>query len=475
MRKGIIMKKEKKGLVLPSSYFIILCIIVLIAIVTHFVPVDEPAALSDVLLAPVNGFNDSVSVILFILVVGGFLKIVDYSHILDVGIRNIVKKAQGKEILLIPLLMFLFSVGGTTYGMAEETLAFYPLIISTMVACGFDVLTGTATILLGMLCGVSGSTINPFSIGTAIDALKTSSGIEANQGLIILVGGCIWLSSLALSCIYVIRYAKRVKANKEFSLMSEEETRIGYEEFKSGADGSEEILKFTLKMKVTLWLVILTFAIMIIGLVPWADYNINIFTGWTSWLTGNPLGEWYYKDLSAWFVIMGVIIGKINGLTEKQIVKTIIKGASELVGVAIIVGFSKGISVIMSSTGFNTYLLTKGCEALSGVSTGLFSVLSYLVYTGLTMLIPSTSGLAGASIPTFGALAAQLGFAPEVMISTYIGAHFIVGLAPTAGVVVSAISLSKLEFSTWVKFFFKLFLMISVVNIIILSIFMTIL
>ena len=293
--------------------------------------------------------------------------------------------------------------------------------------------------------------------------------------MIIVIGALIWLSSLALSSVYVMRYAKRVKADKKRSILSAEETEAGRKEFSSAPSVDQEVRAFTSKMKLTLGLFVFSFLVMIISLVPWKDYGITFFEGWSSLLTGSSLGDWYYKDLSAWFIIMAVIIGKINGKTEKQIVKTIISGASELVSVAMIVGFSKGISVVMSATGFNIYILDLGCQILSDVSTGLFSALSYVVYTGLTILIPSTSGLAAASIPTFGALAHSLGFSPEVMISTYIGSHYIVGMAPTAGVVVSAISLSKLEFSTWVKFYWKLFAAISVLNIVILSVCMALL
>lgn len=467
---------KKTGFKLPSSYTIILMIIVIIAIMTHFVSGVTPARLSDIVNAPVQGFVKGVSVILFILVIGGYLKIINDTGILETGIAKIVRKAKGKEIYLIPILMFLFSLGGTTYGMAEETLAFYPLVIATMLACGFDVITGVATILLGMFCGVSGSTINPFSIGTAVDALKTATGIEANQAVILIIGSIIWLSSVTMSSIFVMNYAKKVKKDKRFSILSEEETRAGEAKFANKDGSMEEVsLNYTGKMKLTLGLFAFSFVVMIMALIPWEDYGITFFNGWTSFLTGLPFGEWYYNDLSVWFIIMAVIIGKINGLTEKIVIKTFIKGAGELVSVAMIVGFSKGISVIMSNTGLDAFLLQAGTSALSGVPTGLFSGISYAIYTGLTMLIPSTSGLASASIPTFGALTSSLGFAPEVMISIYIGSHFIVGMVPTAGVVMSALSMSKIEFPTWVKFYGKLYIMITIVNIVVLSAAMTIL
>lgn len=462
-------KPKTKTLKMPSSYTIILGIIIFIAILTWIIPSVTSAGISDILLAPIDGFKGSVAIILFILIIGGFLKVVEKSGALEAGIAKVVSKTKGKEIILIPILMFIFSLGGTTYGMAEETLAFYPLVVGTMLACGYDVLTGTATILCGVLSGVSGATINPFSIGTAVDALKTGAEVDANQTIVIILGALVWLSSYAISCFFTMRYAKRVQKKPELSCMTEEEKIAGKEQFYNENLNAGEV-KFTTKQKITLILFGISFLIMIISLIPWTTYGITIFDGWSSFLTGASLGDWYFSELSAWFLLMAIIVGLINGMKEKEIANAIVKGAGELMGVALIVGLSKGVSVLMSSTGFDVYLLEVGTNAMQGMPSALYAVMSYAFYNLFSVLIPSTSGLAAATIPTMGGLSASLGFAPEVMISTYVGAHFIVGVIPTSGTVMSSLSVSKIEYGTWLKFYGKIFAVITVVNLVLFTI-----
>ena len=269
--------KTKKKMTVPSSYVIIFSVIVLIAILTWFIPAIKHATLGMTLMAPIHGFKNGVSVILFILIIGGYLRIVNETKSLEVGIGSIVKRLEGREVWMIPVIMFIISLGGTTYGLSEEALPIYPLLISAMLACGFDSVTATATILCGIISGVSGSTINPFSISAAIDALK-ETGIQPNQGLILGMGTVVWLSSYLISCLYTMRYALRVKKDPSHSVQSAAERQQAMEIFGKETEASENI-ELTPAMKKTLKLFGLSFAIMIMGLVPWQAYQIHCFDG----------------------------------------------------------------------------------------------------------------------------------------------------------------------------------------------------
>lgn len=454
--------KTKKKMTVPSSYVIIFSVIVLIAILTWFIPAIKHATLGMTLMAPIHGFKNGVSVILFILIIGGYLRIVNETKSLEVGIGSIVKRLKGREVWMIPVIMFIISLGGTTYGLSDEALPIYPLLISAMLACGFDSVTATATILCGIISGVSGSTINPFSISAAIDALK-ETGIQPNQGIILGMGTVVWLSSYLISCLYTMRYALRVKKDPSRSVQSAAERQQAMEIFGKETEAAES-MELTPAMKKTLKLFGLSFAIMILGLVPWQAYQIHCFDGWSAFLTGTPLGKWYFNELCVWFLVMSFVIGFFNHFDSRKIMKLFVAGAGDLVGAALIVGLSRGVSAIMKDTGFNTYLLQVGTQALSGVPSALFSSLSYIFYSGFTFLITSTSGLASATIPTMGALTHSLGYAPEVMITIYIAAHHIVGVIPTSGTIMGALNVCKIEYTTWVKFYGKLFLIISLWN-----------
>ena len=451
---------------LPTAYTILFSITVVIGIITQFIPEINQASLSDVLMAPINGLKDAIDISLYVLLMGGFLGVVNKTGALDAGIGSVVRKLNGKELFLIPILMVIFSLGGSGYGMAEETLAFYALITTAMLAAGFDSLTSVATILLGAGCGVLGSTVNPFMIATSIDSLS-GVGVETNQATVMMVGVALWASSLLISMYFVMSYAKKVKEDKKNSILSQEEYKNSQDAF---TDDNSEVLEFTPRRKVVLTLFILSFIIMIMGVIPWERFGINLFVN-TDTLLGSSLGNWWFSELAMWFTIMAVIIGIVYGLKEQEIVSAIIEGASEMVGVALIIGISRGVSVIMGKTGLDIFVLSKASDALTGMSPILFINIAFLIYILLAFLIPSTSGLASVSMPIFGPLAASLGFAPEMVISVLSAGSGLVNLiTPTSGVVMGGLAIAKVDYSTWIKFVSKVILCIYISSAIILSI-----
>lgn len=457
---------KKISFKLPTAYTILLSITIIIAIASQFIPDVNRAQLSDVIMSPINGLKDAIDVSLYVLLMGGFLGVVTKTGALDASIGAVVKNLNGKELLLIPILMFIFSLGGTSYGMSEETLAFYALVTATLMAAGFDSLTAVAAIILGAGTGVLGSTVNPFLVSTSIDSLR-GVGITVNQAVVIGIGVALWLSSLLISIFFVMQYAKRVKEDKGLSLLSNEEQKNAQEAF---MDSHEETLEFTPRRKVVVWLFAISFIVMILGVIPWERFGINLFLN-TGFLTGSTLGNWWFSELAVWFILMAIIIGIVYGFNEKEIVSAIIEGASEMVGVALIIGISRGVSVIMSTTGLDAYVLSRASSTLSGMSPILFTNMAFLIYIVLAFFIPSTSGLASVSIPIFGPLASRLGFSPEMVISILSAGSGLVNLiTPTSGVIMGGLAISKVDYSTWVKFVTKVVVCIFISSAIILSI-----
>ena len=466
------MKKQKKAFRMPTAFTVLILLTIVIALITRFIPAITPASLSDVIMAPINGFSSALGVSLFVLVLGGFLGVVMKTGALNAAITTVVKKLNGKEIYMIPILMFLISLGGTTYGMAEETIAFYALVTATMVAAGFDAITAASTILLGSTAGVLGSTVNPFVVSSSVDALKTS-GITIDQTVIIIVGAISWLACYAVGAFYVMRYAKKVKANKSASLLTAEEWDAVEEEY-GGEKAPDAGVTFTTRQKVVMALFAVSFVVMIVGMIPWGQFGIHIFDH-TSILTGNNLGDWYFGDLTAWFLLMAIVVGLVYGLKERDIVGSFLSGAGDLISVSLVIAVSRGISVIMSTTGFDMYILENASKALEGTSSFLFTGLAYLVYLLLSFLIPSSSGLATVSMPIMGPLTQSLGLAPEVMVCVLSGACALInGITPTSGVLMGGSSIARIEFSTWVKYIWKVLLAMLLVHVVILSVAMVV-
>lgn len=482
--------KKKRGM--PSSFTILLALLAIVAVITVIVSGTSGGAvtaarLSDFCTAPIKGFADALPVCLFVMILGGFLGMMTETGALDNGIAVLVQKLKGNEIMLIPVLMLIFSLGGTTYGMCEETVPFYALLAATMMAAGFDPMVGAATVLLGAGCGCLGSTVNPFAVGAAVDAL-TGVGIEVNQSIIIGLGAVLWLVTTVMSIVFVMNYAKKVKADKGSTILSMQELKDAEEAHGKAASEVHNEVKLTGRQKGVLIAFAFTFVVMIVGFIPLADLNegvANFFDagavydadgnavvqGWSALITGLPIGQWYFDEASTWFFLMAVLIGIIGGLSEKQIVNTFITGAADMMSVVLVIALARGISVLMANTGLDVYVLDAAANALAGLSGVIFAPMSFLVYFGLSFLIPSTSGMATVSMPIMGPLAVKLGFSPEVMVMIFSSAIGVVNLfTPTSGAIMGGLALAKIEWTTWLKFALKLIVALSVVCAIILTV-----
>ncbi len=390
----------------------------------------QSASLSDFIMAIPNGFMDAADLIIFILCIGGFIGIVMSTGAMEAGIRSLVRKNKGKEGRLIAVLMFLFSVGGSTYGMAEETIGFYPLITAAMVAAGLDTMVAVGTVLLGAGAGVLGSTINPFATSAAMGALE-SVGIKSNATTVMIIGVILWLSTDLIVIKFVLNYAKKLLENKESSYVD-----INFH-------GDEEAY-------------------------------LKAF-GWSDFLTGSPLGYWYFKDLAALFTLSSIVIAIVAKIGEKEFVDGFIAGAADLLSVGLIIAVARGITVVMSSTHLDFYILQNSAKLLRGVSPFVFAPLAYLIYMLLSFLVPSTSGLAALSIPIMGSLAHQLGYDPNIMIMIFCGACGLVNfITPTSGVVMGGLAAARVEYSTYLKWVKKPFFIVMIANIVILSIAMAV-
>lgn len=477
--------KKKRGM--PSSFTILLALLAIVAVITVIVSgttdAVTAATFSDFFTAPVKGFADALPVCLFVMILGGFLGMMTETGALDNGIAMLVQKLKGREIWIIPVLMCLFALGGTSYGMCEETVPFYALLAATMMAAGFDPLVGAATVLLGAGCGCLGSTVNPFAVGAAVDALS-SKGIEVDQTIIIGLGFLLTVVTTLISIIFVMRYAKKVKADKGSTFLSLQEQKDAEAAHGAAAAEAAKEVKLTGRQKAVLGIFAFTFVVMIVGFIPLGDLNANvagffdngvydadgntITQAWSAVVTGLPIGQWYFDEASTWFFVMAIVIGIVGGLSEKQIVNTFITGAADMMSVVLIIALARGISVLMAATGLDMYVLDAAAAMLRGVPSFIFAPVAFLVYFGLSFLIPSTSGMATVSMPIMGPLAAGLGFSPEVMVMIFSSAIGVVNLfTPTSGAIMGGLSLAKIEWTTWLKFAMPLIVILTLVSMVI--------
>ena len=475
-------KAKKKAKQMLSSFSIIMILIFGLGILSHLLPNAKfvgdtivngsgtvGATLSQVLMAPIQGFENAVDVSIFIMMLGGMLAVINKTGALETGIKVLVHKLKGKEIWLIPILMTIFSVCGTTYGMLEETVGFYVLLSATMMAAGMDPLVGSAVILLGAGSGCLGSTINPFATGVALSALP--KGITADNGFVILIATFIWLTTLIVSILFVMNYAKKVQKDKGSTFLSLREQKNAEKAYGRFEDDKKEV-KLSTTQKITLILFGLTFLVMIIGFIPWGKFNVTIFDKFTGWLTGSSLGNWWFYEAALWFLIMSIIIAIVNKLGEKGFVDAFVDGADDMIGVILVIAIARGASVLMAETHLDNYIIFNAADFLRKLPELAFVPLNYLLHVVLSFIVPSSSGLATLSTPIIAPLAAELGYSVEVSIMTMVAANGLVNLiTPTCGAIMGGLALAKVEYSTWFKWAIKLVIVIGLLNMFVLSLF----
>lgn len=520
-------RKKRKHQML-SSYTILLIITVAIGILTmvmaRFTPAIKAVKVSDIISSPVKGVLDGIEISLFLLIFGGCMGIVNKVGAIETGIRALVRRLEGRELVLVPVIMAIFAVLGSAYGFCEETIPFYALLGSVMYLAGYDTMVSSATVLFGAGVGCLGSTVNPFANGVAIATLH-DKGIECNQVVIIALGAILCVMAYCVSLFFILRYAKRIQRDKGSSILSLQEREACEKDF--GSNGGKALLTkenstLSRTQKVTLVLFALTFVVMICGFVPWKDFGVNVFdagassheettqlsgkqiesdwngnddmTGdygeitsvskgtsakttqtvedsqsWTGWLTGSSIGDWYFNEASTWFFVMAIVIALVAHLSEAEAVDAFIGGAGDMVGVALVVGLSRSIELLMNMSGLDQLILTSASHSLKGLSAMVFTPLCYLVYLGLSVIITSTSALASVSMPIMGPLAQVLHFSPDVVVMIFVAANGLANLFSPTAIFLPGLMLAHVGYGTYLRWSWKPIVVIGVLSVVILT------
>ncbi|OYX43178.1 C4-dicarboxylate ABC transporter [Candidatus Saccharibacteria bacterium 32-49-12] len=507
-------KRTKKRLFkMPSAFAILFGIIAFMAALTWIIPSgqyaltdgDDPTPIAgtyervekvttdedgvttdtrqgawEVFQAPIKGTIDAIDVALFVLILGGFLGVTMKTGALDALFGKIIRKLKGRERWMIPILMTFFAIGGTTYGMQEETVAFYALVVPIVLAAGYNGLTAAMIIILGAGVGVLGSTINPFSTGIASGFAGVSLGDGIVERLVILV------LSLIAAIWFTMAYAAKVKAGQRDGDSKRDHKHATAV---TGA-GSAQALELTPARKATVWVFALTFLVMILAVIPWAyKFDITFFEDFNAWLLGlpvigafigniPPLGDWWFNELSALFLISSVIIGLIyfsgknrSDDEDENYFGTFISGAKDLLAVALIIGVARGVSVVMSDGQIMATIINAGEQLLQAVPSVILPGLAFIVYLPLSFLLPSTSGLATATMPILAPLADFASIDRSLMVTAFQTAAGVINMiAPTVASVMGGLALAKVSYGIYLKRTWKFMVIVSVISIVVLTV-----
>ncbi|NLV88350.1 MAG: putative basic amino acid antiporter YfcC [Tissierellia bacterium] len=452
-------KVTNKTFKIPHTYVLIFCIVIIAALLTYIVPAGEYARVEDpntgrtvvdpnsftkvernpvnpfeVLTAVPRGMIAAAQITFFIFIVAGSFQIITSTGAIEAGIYRVANMLRGKELLLIPIFMFLFSLTGAFLGFAEENIVFIPVAISLARALGYDAIVGMSLVTLGGAVGFNSAMMNPFTVGIAqgIAELPLFSGI----GLRFII----WLVLLAVSIYYVMRYAMKIKDKPELSIIAEVELE---ERKNSTFDIGEDK-----KLLPSHYLVFLVLAAGLATIV----YGVYKF-------------GWYINEIAAVFLGMGIISGFIGKIGPNKMAQEFINGARGIVFGALVVGIARTILIVLQDGLILDSIIYYLASLISGLPKALAAVGMFIIQSLINFVIPSGSGQAATTMPIMVPLADILGISRQTaVLAFHFGDGFSNTFTPTASTLMASLSIAKIAYDKWLKYYAKLFFIWSLIG-----------
>lgn len=450
---------------LPHTFTIIFSLIIIMALLTWVLPAGKferkfddasgkevvvagtylstdsnPQGFRDTFSAFARGIIDASEVIAYVLIIGGAYGVILKTGAINNGLKAVVKKLKGRENLLIPVLIILFSIGGTMAGLYEETLALYLIFIPLMIAAGYDPIVGIGVILVGVGTGFTASIGNPFATGIAsqIAEIPITDGINTR-----VIFYCI---SLCISISYVLWYANKIKKDPTKSIVYYR--REDYLKHFSGLSNNEGSIIFGWNQKLIL--------IIFLSLIVFMMFSVV------------KLG-WWIPEMTMLFLIGAICAGILGRLSEREFWDSFVEGSQSLLYAALVIGLTRGIVLIAQEGVIIDTILYHIVNFLSGLSKQSFVILNELVQIIVAFFVPSSSAQAALTMPLMVPLADIFDIPRSTIITAYQSSSgFINQVSPTAGVVMAAIGMARISWGDWVKFIMPLLCMQFVVLMVIL-------
>lgn len=442
----------KKKFKVPHTYVILFSVIIIMAILTYIIPAGEflrvedvntgrtvvdpasfhavdqnPTSFFDLFKSVPKGMKAASGIIFFIFVVGGAFQIITATGAIEAGISRVALSLRGKDKLMIPLFLIIFSIFGGTIGMAEECIVFVPIGIALARALGYDAIVGTAMVTLGAACGFTSGFMNPFTVGVAqgISELPLFSGIAMRFVILFVM--------VTITTVYLIRYGTKVKNDPSKSIVS----KLEEEEKDKKID-----LTNIPKMESQHYLVLLTL------LVGFGFIIFGVF----------KLG-WYITEIGSTFLAIGIIGGLLGKLGPNKISEEFVVGAKGITFGALVVGIARGILVVMQDGAIIDAIIHGLAMTIQNLPKAISVLGMYIVQVIINFFIPSGSGQAAATMPIMTPLADVIGVNRQVAVMAYqFGDGFTNSIIPTSAALMGVLSVARISYEKWVKFLWPLML-----------------
>jgi len=432
---------------LPHSYALIVLIILLVTLMTYFVPAGEyervstqkgiervkpdsfhlinnsPVSFFEFFKSIYEGMVSSADIIFFVFIIGGVFNIIKNTGIINQGINLLIDYFEGKEKLIIPIIVFIFSLAGAVLGVSEEILPFYPLLISVSILMGFDKVVGISMGLLGVTSGFAAGFFNPFTVAIAQDIAQ----LPLFSGFILRI--IVYIIFVGSTILYLMRYAGKISNDPKLSITYEEKDQIDYELDKPN--------KFNQKHIRVIIVIIVGYLYLLYGIIE---------------------KNYYISEITAIFLIMGIIVGIVYEMNINDIAVKFVDGAGNLVNGALIIGFARAITLVMEKGNILDTIIYSMVSIIKTASPIFNGILMFIVQLILGVFIPSGSGQAAATMPIMVPISDLLGIPRQTAVLAYqFGDGFVNAISPTSGFFMAALALSGIAWKKWARWMFPLF------------------
>ena len=455
-----------KNLRMPNTFVLLFSLLVMIAIATWFVPggkyethvVDgktliDPASFHYVsanpqgfvalMMSPIKGFVEAALIIGFILIVGGAFGVLQKTEAIDSMIKTVVqanRKSRFVRAMIIPVFVTLFSLGGATFGMAEEAIPFVLIFIPLALALGYDSITGVAIPFVGSQVGFAAAFLNPFNVGIAqkIADVPMFSGI----GFRLIV----WALATALTIAFLMWYAARIKKNPVLSPTYEidQERRLLAKD-----DGLSEFAGMTGAHKFVLFLFSSALITMVVGVVNYG---------------------WFIEEIAALFLVMSILVALVGRLNSDQFVDTFIQGAKDLMTTALVIALARATVILARDAQIIDTILHSLMPLIQSSNPIFAAHKMFFIQTIINFFIHSGSGQAALTMPIMAPLADLVGVSRQTAVLAFQFGEFTTSMIPTSGITVGVLALAKIPWATWAKWMIPLQLIYFVLALVMLAI-----
>ncbi len=391
----------------------------------------SPVSAQGFLSAIPRGMEAAADIIFFIFVVGGVFGILQRTGAIVSGVHSLLTRFRHSGTLLIILLMSAIAIGGSTLGMGEEFIPLVPLFLIVSKELGYDRAFGLALVFVAAETGFAASTTNPFTVNIAQGIAELPLNSLLGFRAVFLV------CALAVVLTYVLRYGARVKADRKASVMPDDPFDLG--------DVDIQIDSFTSKHR---W--ILLSCVGIFGFILFAVQTYG----------------WWMAEMGGGFLLMGLVAIAISRMKLTDAASAMAKGMEEMVVAALVVGFARGVQVVLDDAQVLDTIVFYAANLLQNFSTYAAAAGMFFFQSFLNFFIPSGSGQAAVTMPIMAPLADVLGLSRQVAVFAFTcGDGLSNTVIPTSGILMAMLGLSGIPYDKWLKFMVPLLLRLSLLAI----------